>query len=1074
MASNGNEPVDSAAVSAEADVLYEKGVAAIKSGAMEEAIELLAKALELKTTAHGEEAVECAPAYYKYGCALFYKAQDENTVFGKQAQAQADAKDEAARKASGSGAADEGEACDDADDAPEGDAAKDGDAEAEEEEEEDDMELAWKLIENARLIYEEAEDHPIELANCYETLGEINTEHSNFKEALEDLERCLAILETELDDDDRRIAGVLCSMSVAHQMLDEYEKALKGCTRAIGVCRARVKRLKSSDEAAVGSRQGVPRARRDVAGGPARGGQGGTRPDRGGARRSHRAREEELRGLVSEDNNTREQIKKAFAAIGGAAVGAGSSADGAAGAEESGGFAAPKLTTGATAPVNLGVVGKSAGAARVSAAPVVRRIGVQTTRQPRARRRGRIEGTQARQPRARRRGARPRRLVRRGGRRRLRGDERCVRTRARERFGRARGEEGEGGSGWFRGGPTQAPGTRPPRRKTRQTDASSSERAASRRARVVGNSSDVSTRDTTNVWLRHCARARARVRLASRSRVFLPVASARRSSSEKRLSPSLFPGVERRVPCPESVEIPDEVRSRFVRPRPHESIDPGEERDGARRLPRHAVRPLQRPVFPPRLRLVREPPRSKPKLQSTTRGRRVRLGAVGSRRRTPRSPTRRRAPRETSVGDAFEGARSRGPSRGVPPVDARPHDHHLFPLGDARANIRREGIYVDGLGFRVLLVRGPRRHREHGDRDATDDDLGDVVRRGGRVRGRAGGGAEGRDGVHATERTQSSRSRSGLGVVGVARVGARVVFGSIPRGDGEPDSARGGTGANRWRRRGRRRCRPRRACGGSRTRPGRRRARYRRRARRRPRRCARGARSRPRGARAWGDPEGRSFASARNQSASCEAKVSARRERRRSPGLGGDAEHASPPTSLDAAASARKVASTSARIVARDPESAVSGKARQPAFPELCHRLTCRLDEIAKRSATTFQTSPGTSEDTSSRARRRSRPSTLRERRASRVERTAADVSPPRPNLRDRCRDFERRPGQMPTVAPVKWPEGGAVTPEWVHRLASSLDANTRSGEPPKNLQVRRGARARRPHLVHPNDDDDG
>jgi len=370
MASNGNEPVDSAAVSAEADVLYEKGVAAIKSGAMEEAIELLAKALELKTTAHGEEAVECAPAYYKYGCALFYKAQDENTVFGKQAQAQADAKDEAARKASGSGAADEGEACDDADDAPEGDAAKDGDAEAEEEEEEDDMELAWKLIENARLIYEEAEDHPIELANCYETLGEINTEHSNFKEALEDLERCLAILETELDDDDRRIAGVLCSMSVAHQMLDEYEKALKGCTRAIGVCRARVKRLKSSDEAAVEA------VKASLA-------PGATSPEDPLAAAKAEldqieavlgdltAREEELRGLVSEDNDTREQIKKAFAAIGGAAVGAGSSADGAAGAEESGGFAAPKLTTGATAPVNLGVVGKSAGAARVSAAPVV-------------------------------------------------------------------------------------------------------------------------------------------------------------------------------------------------------------------------------------------------------------------------------------------------------------------------------------------------------------------------------------------------------------------------------------------------------------------------------------------------------------------------------------------------------------------------------------------------------------------------------------------------------------------------------------------------------------------------------
>ena len=84
---------------AEADAAYAKGVAAIKSGAMDEAIELLAKALELKTAVHGEEAVACAPAYYKYGCALFYKAQDENTVFGKQAQAQADAKDEAAKKA---------------------------------------------------------------------------------------------------------------------------------------------------------------------------------------------------------------------------------------------------------------------------------------------------------------------------------------------------------------------------------------------------------------------------------------------------------------------------------------------------------------------------------------------------------------------------------------------------------------------------------------------------------------------------------------------------------------------------------------------------------------------------------------------------------------------------------------------------------------------------------------------------------------------------------------------------------------------------------------------------------------
>ena len=71
-------PADAAAMTVEADESYAKGVAAIKAGNMDDAIELLARALELKVTVHGEQAIECAAAYYRYGCALFYKAQDEN------------------------------------------------------------------------------------------------------------------------------------------------------------------------------------------------------------------------------------------------------------------------------------------------------------------------------------------------------------------------------------------------------------------------------------------------------------------------------------------------------------------------------------------------------------------------------------------------------------------------------------------------------------------------------------------------------------------------------------------------------------------------------------------------------------------------------------------------------------------------------------------------------------------------------------------------------------------------------------------------------------------------------------
>ena len=74
-----------------------------------------------------------------------------------------------------------------------------------EDEEETDMELAWKLLENARLIYlehfEATKENPdpeplrkeraLELASVYENLGDINQEQSNFEGAIEDATKAL-------------------------------------------------------------------------------------------------------------------------------------------------------------------------------------------------------------------------------------------------------------------------------------------------------------------------------------------------------------------------------------------------------------------------------------------------------------------------------------------------------------------------------------------------------------------------------------------------------------------------------------------------------------------------------------------------------------------------------------------------------------------------------------------------------------------------------------------------------------------------------------------------------------------
>ena len=107
--------VDKEKTAAEATALFDQGIAKIKANEMDNAIELLGKCLELRTAAFGENAIETAQAYHKYGCALFYKAQDENTVFGARAQEAADAKNEA--DAAANDASDEGEDVGDDDDA---------------------------------------------------------------------------------------------------------------------------------------------------------------------------------------------------------------------------------------------------------------------------------------------------------------------------------------------------------------------------------------------------------------------------------------------------------------------------------------------------------------------------------------------------------------------------------------------------------------------------------------------------------------------------------------------------------------------------------------------------------------------------------------------------------------------------------------------------------------------------------------------------------------------------------------------------------------------------------------------
>jgi len=321
-----------------AAVMMEEARRAMGRGEHESAIEKAGMALEeiMASNDDARASVDAARAHATYGEALFRGAQATNTVFGEKVRENAeasgtrledaDAEDEDVEEEEEEEEAGKGkEPVNDDDDGDE-----DGEGE-EEEEEESDMELAWKMLEIARVMYEELGSAPLELADVLETVGELNMEQSQFDAAVKDYGSAFALLEANLDATDRRLASALYSMSMAHQMLEANDAALAATSRAVRICEARAAELKAGTAL-------VSKGARENAGQP-------LSPEATIAELEEimavasdlKEREEELKELVSADNSTREALRAAFKAIGGAAP------EPASAPEESTGFAAPKL-----------------------------------------------------------------------------------------------------------------------------------------------------------------------------------------------------------------------------------------------------------------------------------------------------------------------------------------------------------------------------------------------------------------------------------------------------------------------------------------------------------------------------------------------------------------------------------------------------------------------------------------------------------------------------------------------------------------------------------------------------------
>jgi len=139
---------------------------------------------------------------------------------------------------------------------------KDGDEEKsvenkEEEEEPSNLQLAWEMLELAKVVYtkqmesaDEKNKKDIEEKLCRSilTLGEVSIENENYSQAVEDIQMCLKKQES-FPKDSRLVAETHYQLGVAQGFNSQFDVAVESLNSAIMIIKDRVKNLKALEKA---------------------------------------------------------------------------------------------------------------------------------------------------------------------------------------------------------------------------------------------------------------------------------------------------------------------------------------------------------------------------------------------------------------------------------------------------------------------------------------------------------------------------------------------------------------------------------------------------------------------------------------------------------------------------------------------------------------------------------------------------------------------------------------------------------------------------------------------------------
>ncbi|XP_075801003.1 nuclear autoantigenic sperm protein isoform X2 [Microtus pennsylvanicus] len=264
--STSADKMESLDVDSEAKKLLGLGQKHLVMGDIPSAVNAFQEAASLLGKKYGETANECGEAFFFYGKSLLELARMENGVLGNALEGvhveEEEEKTEDESLVENNDNVDDTEGSEEED--KENDKAEENTNESvlenkslqeNEEEEIGNLELAWDMLDLAKIIFKRQETKEAQLyaAQAHLKLGEVSVESENYIQAVEEFQACLSLQEQYLEAHDRLLAETHYQLGLAYGYNSQYDEAVAQYGKSIEVIEKRMAVLNEQMKEAEGS-----------------------------------------------------------------------------------------------------------------------------------------------------------------------------------------------------------------------------------------------------------------------------------------------------------------------------------------------------------------------------------------------------------------------------------------------------------------------------------------------------------------------------------------------------------------------------------------------------------------------------------------------------------------------------------------------------------------------------------------------------------------------------------------------------------------------------------------------------